>query len=141
MWLLARATRKKIGGRNGDALSVISRQSLSRGSSAAVVKGPDRARGLGVTEYQVTLLGEPGRHSHADRAAPTPPTPPTNPAGSTDGTVTVNVGGTSSKPSSSIVILIAMTVLSVAPALLLMCTSFTKIFVVLSITRNALGLA
>jgi flagellar biosynthetic protein FliP len=74
-------------------------------------------------------------------AAPTPPTPPTNPAGSTDGTVTVNIGGTGSKPSSSIVILIAMTVLSVAPALLLMCTSFTKIFVVLSITRNALGLA
>ena len=34
----------------------------------------------------------------------------------------------------------ALTVLSVAPALLLMCTSFTKIFVVLSITRNALGL-
>jgi flagellar biosynthetic protein FliP len=33
-----------------------------------------------------------------------------------------------------------MTVLSVAPALLLLCTSFTKIFVVLSITRNALGL-
>jgi hypothetical protein len=44
------------------------------------------------------------------------------------------------KPSESLVILIALTVLSVAPALLLLCTSFTKIFVVLSITRNALGL-
>jgi len=31
-------------------------------------------------------------------------------------------------------------VLSVAPALLLLCTSFTKIFMVLGITRNALGL-
>ena len=54
-----------------------------------------------------------------------------------DGTVTVNVGG---QPSSAIVILLGLTVLSVAPALLLLCTSFTKIFVVLSITRNALGL-
>ena len=30
--------------------------------------------------------------------------------------------------------------LSVAPALLLLCTCFTKVFVVLGITRNALGL-
>ena len=42
--------------------------------------------------------------------------------------------------SGSIVILVALTVLSVAPALLLLCTAFTKVFVVLSITRNALGL-
>jgi flagellar protein FliO/FliZ len=58
MWLLARATRKKVGGRNGDALSVISRQSLSRGSSIAVVKVADRALVVGVTESQVTLLAE-----------------------------------------------------------------------------------
>lgn len=69
--------------------------------------------------------------------APTPPTGPTAPA-TPQGTVSVNVGN--GKPSQSIVILIALTVLSVAPALLLLCTSFTKIFVVLSITRNALGL-
>jgi flagellar biosynthetic protein FliP len=37
-------------------------------------------------------------------------------------------------------VLLALTVLSVAPALLLMMTSFTKIFVVLALTRNALGL-
>nr|WP_240940236.1 flagellar type III secretion system pore protein FliP [Planosporangium flavigriseum] len=65
---------------------------------------------------------------------PQPPAPPTEP----QGTVSVNVGN--GKPSQSIVILIALTVLSVAPALMLLCTSFTKIFVVLSITRNALGL-
>lgn len=82
--------------------------------------------------------------SHAVLALPSPadPTPPAEPTAPTDpaGNVTVNVGGTDSKPSSNIVILIALTVLSVAPALLLLCTSFTKIFVVLSITRNALGL-
>jgi flagellar biosynthesis protein FliP len=57
-----------------------------------------------------------------------------------DGTVTVDVNGPDGKPNSAIVIFLALTVLSVAPALLLLCTSFTKIFVVLSITRNALGL-
>ncbi len=36
--------------------------------------------------------------------------------------------------------LIGITLLSVAPALLLMMTSFTKIFVVLAMTRNALSL-
>jgi flagellar biosynthetic protein FliP len=43
-------------------------------------------------------------------------------------------------PSSAIVLLLSLTVLAVAPALLLMTTSFTKIIVVLSITRNGLGL-
>ncbi|GAA1800964.1 flagellar type III secretion system pore protein FliP [Luedemannella flava] len=67
-------------------------------------------------------------------ADPTPPADPTAPS------INVNVGGGNSKPSSNLVILMGLTVLSVAPALLLLCTSFTKIFVVLSITRNALGL-
>jgi flagellar biosynthetic protein FliP len=70
--------------------------------------------------------------------APVAPTPPAAPA-PPQGTVSVNLGN--SKPSQSIVILIALTVLSVAPALLLLCTSFTKVFVVLSITRNAIGLS
>jgi flagellar biosynthetic protein FliP len=70
-------------------------------------------------------------------AAPAPPTPPTVPGGS----VTVNVNnGPNGKPSTSITLLIALTVLSVAPSLLLLCTSFTKVFVVLSIVRNAMGL-
>ncbi|MDA9802957.1 flagellar type III secretion system pore protein FliP [bacterium] len=43
-------------------------------------------------------------------------------------------------PASAIVLLLSLTVLAVAPAILLMTTSFTKIIVVLSITRNALGL-
>ncbi|MEJ5913328.1 flagellar type III secretion system pore protein FliP [Pseudokineococcus sp. 1T1Z-3] len=54
--------------------------------------------------------------------------------------VSVQVEGADGQPSSALVILLGITVLSVAPALLLMMTSFTKIFVVLSITRNALGL-
>jgi flagellar biosynthesis protein FliP len=72
-------------------------------------------------------------------AAPADPAGPSGPAQGDDGMVTVKVGSPD-KPSESITIILLITVLSVAPALLLLCTSFTKIFVVLSITRNALGL-
>jgi flagellar biosynthetic protein FliP len=72
---------------------------------------------------------------------PKPPVTPSAPVvdGAPDGSVTVDVNGV--KPSQSITILVALTLLSVAPALLLTMTSFTKVFVVLSITRNALGLS
>jgi flagellar biosynthetic protein FliP len=74
--------------------------------------------------------------------APTTPAPPDGAEGAGEGpSISVDVKGVDGKPSSSIVIILAITALSVAPALLLMMTSFTKIFVVLSITRNALGLA
>jgi flagellar biosynthesis protein FliP len=69
-------------------------------------------------------------------AAPTPPTAPKAPSGP----IQINLNDLGGKPSQSVVIIIALTVLSVAPALLLLCTSFTKIIVVLSLTRNALGL-
>jgi flagellar biosynthesis protein FliP len=68
---------------------------------------------------------------------PTPPVKPSAPS------IKVDIGGTNpdgSKPASSLVIVLGLTVLSVAPALLLLCTSFTKVFMVLGITRNALGL-
>jgi flagellar biosynthetic protein FliP len=72
--------------------------------------------------------------------APTAPVDPSAPAAG-GGTVSVNIDGlTDGKPSNSLVVIIAITLLSVAPALLLMMTSFTKIIVVLSLTRNALGL-
>lgn len=70
-------------------------------------------------------------------AAPAPPAPPAEPEGPT---VAIDINGINGKPSDSMVIIIAITLLSVAPALLLMTTAFTKVFVVLSITRNALGL-
>ncbi|MHB1740754.1 MAG: flagellar type III secretion system pore protein FliP [Actinomycetes bacterium] len=72
--------------------------------------------------------------------APVGPTGPTAPAASGSGAVTVQINGINGKPSSSVVVILGLTVLSVAPALLLMCTSFTKIIIVLSLTRNALGL-
>jgi flagellar biosynthesis protein FliP len=81
-------------------------------------------------------------HAASSYAAgqPTEPSQPNGPkAPAEQGDVTITVG-TPDKPSDSITIMLLMTVMSVAPALLLLCTSFTKIFVVLSITRNALGL-
>jgi flagellar biosynthetic protein FliP len=52
----------------------------------------------------------------------------------------VTINGINGTPSDSIVTVLGITVLSVAPALLLMMSSFTKIFVVLALTRNALSL-
>lgn len=58
--------------------------------------------------------------------------------------INVNLGGLTGsdgkKPDQSIVIILLLTVLAVAPALLVMLTSFTRIVIVLSLTRNALGL-
>ncbi|MDH2414615.1 flagellar type III secretion system pore protein FliP [Nocardioides sp. CER19] len=70
-------------------------------------------------------------------AAPHGPDGPKNPSGPT---VSVNLDGLTDKPSNSLVTIIALTLLSVAPAIILTCTSFTKILVVLGLTRNALGL-
>ncbi|SNY05095.1 flagellar biosynthetic protein FliP [Paractinoplanes atraurantiacus] len=72
--------------------------------------------------------------------APAPPSPPSRPG---QPNINVNINGTNpdgSRPSTSLIIMLGLTVLSVAPALLLLCTCFTKIFMVLGITRNALGL-
>ncbi|WP_432572522.1 flagellar type III secretion system pore protein FliP [Kineococcus sp. SYSU DK005] len=73
--------------------------------------------------------------------APVAPVAPAAPDAPGSVTVGVNgVNGVDGKPSQSITIIIALTVLSVAPALLLLTTCFTKILVVLGFTRNALGL-
>jgi flagellar biosynthesis protein FliP len=72
--------------------------------------------------------------------APAPPTPPARPGRPN---INVNIDGTNpdgSRPATSLVIMLGLTVLSVAPAMLLLCTCFTKVFMVLGITRNALGL-
>lgn len=57
-----------------------------------------------------------------------------------DGLLGSGTAASNGEPSTSVLVLIGITLLSVAPALLLMTTSFTKIFVVLAMTRNALGL-
>jgi flagellar biosynthetic protein FliP len=71
------------------------------------------------------------------------PKGPHGPKGADNGSdtaVTVDLGGLTDKPSTSVTVIIALTLLSLLPAILLTCTSFTKILVVLGLTRNALGL-
>jgi flagellar biosynthetic protein FliP len=78
---------------------------------------------------------------------PSTPTPPTvaTPTTAAQNSISVNLNGLAGnsdgkKPDQSIVIILLLTVLAVAPALLVMLTSFTRIVIVLSLTRNALGL-
>ena len=76
-----------------------------------------------------------GTPAHAAVIDPTPPASPTPAPG-----VTIDINGVDGSPSASILTLLGITLLSIAPALLLMMSSFTKIFVVLAMTRNALSL-
>lgn len=71
-------------------------------------------------------------------AAPVPPDEPTAPVEPAVPGLDLSVAADT--PSTSVVLLITLTLLAVAPSLLLMMTSFTKIFVVLALARNALGL-
>ena len=66
--------------------------------------------------------------------APAPPVP-----GVDTGSLTVDLDGGKDAPSRAIVVVLLLTVMSIAPALLILCTSFTRIVIVLSLTRNALG--
>jgi flagellar biosynthesis protein FliP len=83
------------------------------------------------------LVLAPGALFGAALAAPNGPNGPSTPTGPS---VEVNLNGLTDKPSNSLVTILVLTVLSVAPAIILTCTSFTKIIVVLGLTRNALGL-
>ena len=61
-------------------------------------------------------------------------------AGSPEATFNLDLGDTVAEPSQSLVIILLLTVLALAPSLLIMLTSFTRIVIVLSVTRNAIGL-
>jgi flagellar biosynthetic protein FliP len=77
-------------------------------------------------------------------ATPTPPTVSTPTTVGSDASINVDFGSLDGsgdkKPNQSIIIILLLTVLSIAPALMVMLTSFTRIVIVLSLTRNALGL-
>ncbi|HLT83848.1 MAG TPA: flagellar type III secretion system pore protein FliP [Phototrophicaceae bacterium] len=83
----------------------------------------------------VVVLGAALAH-----AAPVPPEDPVAPTEPVEPGLGINLDVGAATPSTSIIALIALTLLGVAPSLILMMTSFTKIFVVLALTRNALGL-
>lgn len=55
--------------------------------------------------------------------------------------ININLGNTLSKPSDSILVIIALTLLALAPSLLILLTGFTRIIIVFSLLRQALGLS
>ena len=83
LWLLGRVARRPLTGRAGGALSILARQQISRGATVALVRVVDRALILGVTDGQVTLLGEAELGAlEAPAAVPAPhhgPVDPTTP--------------------------------------------------------------
>lgn len=109
-------------------MSVRGRRAMSRGRRAAGA--------LALTVLAVIVLQSlAAAPAYAAPPVFTDTLTPTPPPG-----VTVDINGIDGTPSASILTLIGITLLSVAPALLLMMSSFTKIFVVLAMTRNALSL-
>jgi flagellar biosynthesis protein FliP len=54
--------------------------------------------------------------------------------------ININLGNSLSKPSDSVLIILALTLLAVAPSLLILMTGFTRIVIVLGLVRQALGL-
>jgi flagellar protein FliO/FliZ len=59
LWGLAKAARRPLSGtRRTGTLSVLNRQQLARGAAVTIVQVADKALILGVTDQQVSLLGE-----------------------------------------------------------------------------------
>ncbi|HZU80776.1 MAG TPA: flagellar type III secretion system pore protein FliP [Acidimicrobiales bacterium] len=54
--------------------------------------------------------------------------------------ININLGNSLNKPSSSLLVFLAITLLTAAPSLLILLTGFTRVVIVLGLTRNALGL-
>ena len=86
----------------------------------------------------VLLLALILAHPALAQAAAAPPAAP-DPSGGLDRAMRT-IGGTGQPLSLSLQILLLMSLLTVLPSLILMMTSFTRIIIVLSILRQALGL-
>jgi flagellar protein FliO/FliZ len=58
MWVIARRVKRTGTGRSAALVDVLSRRQLSRTASVAVVRVQDKALILGITDGQVSLIGE-----------------------------------------------------------------------------------
>ncbi len=122
---MSRSPRRRV----RSALGALALALVLTGAAAAAAPAAHAASGPGALVVTGPVAPE-------EPAAPTPPDP-----GAGQPALSVDVNGVDGTPASAITLVLAITALSVAPALLLMTTAFTKIIIVLSITRNALGLA
>jgi len=117
----ARVARPKLSTLAGTLLLLVAVLTLAAPSaaSASVISG---------SPTSVTAIGP------SPVAAPSAPVAPT--LSTPDSSVTVSVPG---QPSGVVSLILLVTILGVAPSILLMCTAFTKIVVVLSLARSAIG--
>jgi flagellar biosynthetic protein FliP len=110
------------------------------GPAAAAPVRPAVSRAATVSAPRAAVVTAP-RPSAPQPTAPHGPRGPQGPQTQGGaGDVTVRFNDMTKKPSTPILVLLGLTLLSLLPAILLTCTSFTKILVVLGLTRNALGL-
>lgn len=108
-------------------------------ASAAAPRPPRAAAWCAAVLVAVLTILLSGPDAHAQPVPPTPPSSATEDQ-PTDASVRLELPDVEGAPSQSVLIIIGLTLLSVAPALLIMVTSFTRIVIVLTLTRNALGL-
>ncbi len=72
---------------------------------------------------------------------PQPAIPTPGGEASNDGLISIDIGGDAENSASqSVILIVGLAVLSLAPSIVLMLSSFTRIIIVFSLTRNALGL-
>ncbi len=112
-------------------------------SVAGATAQPSTSRGAPTTTTTTVVArtaAAPAPAAAGATAAPALADTTTAGAPDTQASVSLDLGGLGGKPSQSLLIIVLITLLAVAPALLIMLTSFTRIVIVLSLTRNALGL-
>ncbi len=98
---------------------------------------PTVAQALGRPAFGLELTASLPLAAHGVQPAvlPVPAAPDPTPGPG----VSLSVNGGTGGRSQAVSIIIMLTILSIVPALLLLTTSFTKMIVVFSLTRNALG--
>jgi flagellar biosynthesis protein FliP len=133
--------RRVVAGIALSAIAVIAFLFTFAAPASAQVAPVDPNPAVAVENTTTTTISSPATTTDpAGAKGPVGPTGPTgNAAKSGDASINLDLGSALNKPSQSLTIIILITVLSVAPALLIMLTSFTRIIIVLTLTRNALG--
>jgi flagellar biosynthesis protein FliP len=112
--------------------------SAAAGSAVAAVTTPAAMPAVAPTPPEVPEIPEVS--DPFDRPTGNTGTPGVDEGDESDASIDVNFPNVTEESSNSVVIILLLTVLSIAPSLLVLCTSFTRIVIVLSLTRNALGI-
>ncbi|MCU9970689.1 flagellar type III secretion system pore protein FliP [Mobiluncus mulieris] len=136
------APREAVATTSNTSLANVANVTSQTGITAASANATSANAATGIAPGAADPNRNPNRGANQqqrnpNRGGPDSPTPPANPP---DPGIGVQLIGFDKKPTTTVLVFLLITVLSVAPSLLLMMTSFTKIFIVLAMARNALGL-